>query len=140
MPDSAVYVLEKMAHGFRRLGRAAGAGFYDYLPGEPAELWPGLSAFERGAAPIDEQDVIDRLLYAPVLESLRCLQDEAAGRQHRDDAPRDAGASLVRPAEVIGRIGAARFLERADALAARYGERFRAPALLRDQVARTGPR
>ena len=29
MPESAVYVMEKMAHGFRRLGRDAGAGFYE---------------------------------------------------------------------------------------------------------------
>ncbi|NCW81923.1 MAG: hypothetical protein EBV68_08630 [Betaproteobacteria bacterium] len=29
MAESAVYVLEKMAHGFKRLGRAAGAGFYE---------------------------------------------------------------------------------------------------------------
>src|SRR5690606_17237537 len=29
IPESAVYVLEKMAHGYRRMGRAYGGGFYD---------------------------------------------------------------------------------------------------------------
>lgn len=113
MPESAVYVLEKMAHGYRRAGRAQGAGFYDYLPGEPKALWPGLAAFARGAADIPPDDIRDRLLYAPAIEA----------------------AHLGEAAELIDRVGAARFVERANALASRYGERFRVPAALRRRAA-----
>ena len=42
MPESAVYVLEKMSHGYKRLGRAWGAGFYDYPADGPKALWSGL--------------------------------------------------------------------------------------------------
>jgi 3-hydroxyacyl-CoA dehydrogenase/enoyl-CoA hydratase/3-hydroxybutyryl-CoA epimerase len=60
-PQAAVYVIEKMAHGFRRTGRAAGGGFYDYpAEGQPT-LWSGLKVFERGARAIDDAEVAARL-------------------------------------------------------------------------------
>ncbi|MGB7183454.1 MAG: 3-hydroxyacyl-CoA dehydrogenase NAD-binding domain-containing protein, partial [Burkholderiaceae bacterium] len=71
MPESAVYVMEKMAHGFNRLGREAGAGFYDYdYEDDPPELWEGLSAFARGSHKADPGDCADRLLMAPTIQML----------------------------------------------------------------------
>ena len=50
MTEEAIYVLEKMAHGFNRMGRQAGRGFYDYEEGEPPELgyWLGEPYWGRG--------------------------------------------------------------------------------------------
>ena len=60
-PEAAVYVIEKMAHGFRRTGRASGGGFYDYGAGTEPLLWSGLKVFERGAREIDEASLAERL-------------------------------------------------------------------------------
>lgn len=138
MPESAVYVLEKMAHGYRRMGRAAGRGFYDYPADEPRALWPGLSAFERGASPIGTDDVRDRLLYAPAVEAARCVHDGLIGPAQADAGSLRDGvfpAWTGGVAHFIDHVGAARFVERADELAARYGERFRVPGSLRARAA-----
>ena len=60
-PEAAVYVIEKMAHGFRRTGRASGGGFYDYTTGGEPQIWSGLKVFERGAREIDDATLAERL-------------------------------------------------------------------------------
>ena len=60
-PEPAVYVIEKMAHGFRRTGRASGGGFYDYTAGAEPQLWSGLKVFERGARETDDAALAQRL-------------------------------------------------------------------------------
>jgi len=60
-PEPAVYVIEKMAHGFRRTGRASGGGFYDYTAGAEPQLWSGLKVFERGAREVDDASLAERL-------------------------------------------------------------------------------
>ena len=134
MPESAVYVLEKMAHGYKRMGKADGGGFYDYPSDEPAELWPGLKTFERGGRKVSDDDVRDRLLYIQALETLRCLQEGVV--RSEDDAntgsvrgwgfPATTGGAL----RFIDRAGAVEFGRRARELADRYGERFAPPASL----------
>ncbi len=128
MPEPAVYVMEKMAHGFRRMGRDAGAGFYEYEDDGTVSLWSGLKAFERRAAKVPEEDVRDRLLFIQVLEAFRCLDEGVI------DSIADADEVLLRsghfPADAggapgfIDRVGSSMFLDRAQALAARYGDRF----------------
>ena len=75
MPEQAVYVLEKMSHGFKRMGRSYGGGFYDYPEGQPKELWEGLSVFARNAKEVPLGDVRDRLLFIQALETLRCMEE-----------------------------------------------------------------
>jgi len=60
-PEPAVYVIEKMAHGFRRTGRASGGGFYDYAASAEPQLWSGLKVFERGAREVDDASLAERL-------------------------------------------------------------------------------
>lgn len=127
MPESAVYVLEKMAHGFRRTGRAQGAGFYDYAPDEPKALWPGLKTFQRGGSPLAQQDVEDRLLYAQTLAIVRS-QDEGGSS--------GSAQSMDRAARFIDQIGPAKFAARANELADRFGERFRPPRLVLEKASR----
>ena len=62
MPESAVYVLEKMAHGFDRQGVDSGYGLYEHEEDGSAELWDGLSVFARGARAVPPADVQDRLV------------------------------------------------------------------------------
>jgi len=134
MPQAAVYVLEKMAHGFKRLGRAHGAGFYDYPEAAPKSLWPGLSAFERGKRTVAPDDIADRMLYVQAIEAARCLGEGVVA------TPRDANIGALfgwgfpawtgGPIQYINHVGVARFVARAGELAQRYGERFTPPALL----------
>jgi 3-hydroxyacyl-CoA dehydrogenase/enoyl-CoA hydratase/3-hydroxybutyryl-CoA epimerase len=131
MAESAVYVLEKMTHGFRRLGRSAGGGFFEYPASGPKALWGGLVTFARGARMLDAIDAADRLLYAVILEAVRCAQEglptadiDAASLQ-AGLPERTGGAIRFANAQRLQTIAA-----RSRELADRYGERFAPPPLL----------
>lgn len=134
IPESAVYVLEKMAHGYRRMGRAYGGGFYDYPADGEKSLWPGLQAFQRARNSVTMDDVRDRLLYVQSLETIRCVEegivetarDANVGAIFGWGFPAWTGGSL----RFVDHVGARRFTDRARELAQRYGERFAPPALL----------
>ena len=135
MPESAVYVLEKMAHGFGRMGREHGAGFYDYPEGEPATLWSGLKAFARSSRRAPTRELaVERLLYIQAIEAIRCLQegviasarDADIGSMHGGGFPAQRGGA----AQFVNEVGAASFVARARELAGQHGERFDPPALL----------
>ncbi|HPU52308.1 MAG TPA: hypothetical protein PK359_12190 [Burkholderiaceae bacterium] len=134
MAESAVYVLEKMAHGYRRMGRAYGKGFYEYPEDGEKYLWPGLSAFAKGGRAVPLEDIRDRLLYAQAIETVRCLQEGVL------TSTRDANIGSIfgwgfpaytgGTAQFVNHVGVKAFVERAQELAQRYGERFTPPALL----------
>jgi len=138
MPETAVYVLEKMAHGYRRMGRAYGGGFYDYPADAEKSLWPGLQAFERARNRLAIDDVRDRLLYVQSLETIRCLEEGIV------ESARDANIGSIFgwgfPAwtggtlRFVDHVGARRFTERARELAQSCGKRFAPPALLERHV------
>jgi hypothetical protein len=126
LEKSAVYVVEKMAHGYKRAGRAAGGGFYDYTS-EPPELWSGLKTFERRSRQLDPADIRDRLLYAACLGALDVATDTP-----EDTLAQTFGESIATNASQaraqMQRIGADAFLARARDLATRFGARFEPPA------------
>jgi len=129
-----VYVLEKMAHGFKRMGRAYGGGFYDYPQDGEKSLWSGLEVFERGGRAIAFEDVKDRMLYAQAIETVRCLQEGVL------TSTRDANIGSIfgwgfpaytgGTAQFVNHVGVQAFVDRSRELAQRYGERFTPPALL----------
>ena len=143
-PKSAVYVLEKMSHGFKRTGGAGAAGFYDAGGAAQAPLWSGLSVFSRGGRTLDVVDIDDRLRFSIALTLLRAIDDVEV-------APIDAGANALPLAEAgglvpihtvkdwINAIGPAAFEARARDLAGRYGPRFEPPAALTVLAASGGP-
>ena len=62
-------------------GRHHGGGFYEYGD-KGKEIWPTL--IERyyqaeSDTAVSDQDIKDRLLFQPVIESLRCLQEGVFG-------------------------------------------------------------
>jgi 3-hydroxyacyl-CoA dehydrogenase/enoyl-CoA hydratase/3-hydroxybutyryl-CoA epimerase len=134
MPESAVYVLEKMAHGFRRMGRAFGSGFYDYPQGEPRQLWSGLKAFERRSRSIAPEDIRDRLLYIQAIETVRCLQEGVVAGSAQANVGSILGWGFPSytggTAQFADHVGVPAFVARARELASRYGTRFEPPALL----------
>jgi 3-hydroxyacyl-CoA dehydrogenase/enoyl-CoA hydratase/3-hydroxybutyryl-CoA epimerase len=124
-----------MVYEFKRIGKAAGGGFYEYpKDGGKKFLWPGLKEnFKEGAQP-DSKDMIDRLLFIQAIETVRCLE-EGVLRNVPDAnigsifgwgfAPFKGGTL-----QFINDYGLAEFVTRTKTLHAQYGERFAVPALL----------
>ena len=150
-PGSAV--VERMI-ALGRPSRLEGAGFYEYDEnGKRQGLWPGL-ADEFPVA--DEQpslrDVQERMLFAEALETAKCFDEgviESAAAANIGSImgigfpPNTGGAAQYMtgyqdPTDPDGPIGLSVFVERADELADRYGERFRPSAYLRDLAEQGG--
>lgn len=130
MPESAVYVLEKMAHGYRRLGHAAGSGFYDYSS-EPPQLWSGLKTFERRGRHLESVDIRDRLLHAGLIAAIGASAGTAPGAVPAvfgGQVPGDAAQARA----LLQSRGEAAVVARMRELASRFGPRFDPPAPIAD--------
>lgn len=137
LTESAVYVLEKMAHGYSRLGRAAGAGFYDYNE-TPPQLWSGLKTFERRNRGIPGADITDRLTHAAMLAALTI--DHSADRElmAASFGPGIASSS-AQVLEMLPEADRHRFIDRCRELASRYGPRFEPSPAALTRLNRTKP-
>lgn len=123
-----------------RLGRKANAGFFDYDDkGKRTGYWPGLQDKYPHADPQPSlKEVQDRLMFAQVLEAVRALEEGVL----EDIREGDVGAILGwgfapwsgGPFSWLDIIGAPYAAEHCDQLAAKYGERFKCPDLLRDMA------
>ncbi|MBV8657583.1 MAG: enoyl-CoA hydratase/isomerase family protein [Burkholderiales bacterium] len=126
--------------GLGRLGRKAGQGFYDYPAEGHKHLWLGLAdEFPLAAQQPPVATLIERLITVQAVEAARCL-DEGVLSNSRDA---DVGAILGwgfpafrgGPISHIHQIGIPAFLAACERLAAEYGGRFTAPALLHTMAA-----
>ncbi|MDH6291988.1 3-hydroxyacyl-CoA dehydrogenase NAD-binding domain-containing protein [Rhodococcus opacus] len=133
-------VLATMIDAARRPSRAAGAGFYEYVEGRRAGLWPGLEDRFGPSHPAEDlQELIDRLLFAEALDTARCLEsgllrstaDANIGSILGIGFPTWTGGAAQFVAGYPGGVPA--FVARADELANRYGPRFTPPASLREE-------
>ncbi|RZT91971.1 3-hydroxyacyl-CoA dehydrogenase NAD-binding domain-containing protein [Rivibacter subsaxonicus] len=127
-------LVEMMVKEFKRPGRAAGGGFYDYPEGEKKRLWPGLKErFEKPGVAWDIAELRDRILYRQAVETLRCLADGVLESGH--DANIGSIFGIGFPAwtggawRFIEAQGLDAFCARARELAAAHGERFTPPVL-----------
>ena len=134
-------VIVKMVKELNRPGRAAGGGFYDYPKDGRKHLWPGLAKiFGRNGVIFDIEEMKDRILYRQSIEAARCLEEGVLTTAHDANIgsifgigfPAWTGGAL----QFINHVGARRFVERADELVKKYGERFAPPSLLRDRAAK----
>jgi 3-hydroxyacyl-CoA dehydrogenase/enoyl-CoA hydratase/3-hydroxybutyryl-CoA epimerase len=129
-PSTGELLVERMVRELKRPGRAAGAGFYDYAPGQAKRLWPGLKRmFEKTSGEgVDIETLKRRFLYRQSIETARCLAEGVLTSTHEANIGSIFGIGF--PAWTGGAIqfiaseGRARFLARAEALAATCGERF----------------
>ena len=147
--DPATDVVERMI-GLGRPSRLKGAGFYDYVDGRRAGLWPGLAEeFPVAAEQVPFEDVKDRMLFIEALETARCFEEGVLTSAAAANIgsimgigfpPATGGAAQFMTGYEgrDGTIGLAAFVARAEELAAAYGDRFRPPAYLTDLVASGG--
>lgn len=138
LPESPVEELvEWMIHSENRKGKAAGAGFYEYPQGGKKHLWDGLSKWQK-TNDINEQEMIDRILFVQALDTVRCMQEgvlESVVDANIGSifgigfAPWTGGAI-----QFLNQYGLDKAVQRAQQLEAKYGERFAVPQLLRDKA------
>lgn len=130
-------VIDRMVDEFERPGRSGGAGFYDYVDGKRAGLWPGLREhFTKPGTQIPFQDMQERMLFSEALDTVRLVEegvltsvaDANIGSIFGIGFPGWTGGVLQYINGYEG--GLPGFVARARELADRYGERFTPPALL----------
>ncbi|WP_461167660.1 3-hydroxyacyl-CoA dehydrogenase family protein, partial [Tsukamurella serpentis] len=126
-----------------RTGRKDGAGFYEYTDGKRTGLWPGLKDLFPAGSPIPLQDMIDRMLFAESLETVRCFDegvltsvaDANVGSIFGIGFPAWTGGVMQfingyqGTGAAEGLTGPAAFVARARELS-KYGEQFTPPASL----------
>jgi 3-hydroxyacyl-CoA dehydrogenase/enoyl-CoA hydratase/3-hydroxybutyryl-CoA epimerase len=137
----AYAVIELMLNEYKRPGKAAGGGFYEYPVGGKKHLWPELKRrFEQADAQIAAEDVRDRILFIQAIETVRCLEegvltsvaDANIGSIFGIGFAAWTGGAL----QFINQYGIKDFVARAHYLAEQYGERFLPPALLLEKAAK----
>ncbi|MFH8607145.1 3-hydroxyacyl-CoA dehydrogenase NAD-binding domain-containing protein [Streptomyces sp. NPDC018029] len=130
-------VIDRMVDEFERPGRSGGAGFYDYVDGKRAKLWPGLREhFTKPGHEIPFKDMQERMLFSEALDTVRLLEegvltsvaDANIGSILGIGFPGWTGGVLQYINGYEG--GLPGFVARARELTERYGERFTPPALL----------
>lgn len=122
-----------------RGGRHHGGGFYDYTEQGKA-IWPPLlEKYYRADVELHDQEIKDRILFRPVIESLKCL-DEGVLRSVADGnigsalgigAPQWTGGYI----QFVNTYGLQRFIDRCTELAGTYGDRFIAPDIVARKIA-----
>ena len=132
---------DRMVDGLDRRGRKNGKGFYDY-PAKPAKksLWPGLKDFYPQKKPedVDIEEMKQRFLVTIALEAARTVDEGIV----IDPREADVGAILgfgFAPytggtLSYIDGMGTAKFVALCDKLAAKFGDRFNVPPLLREMA------
>jgi 3-hydroxyacyl-CoA dehydrogenase/enoyl-CoA hydratase/3-hydroxybutyryl-CoA epimerase len=140
MPISeAEAVTSRMIDEFKREGKSAGAGLYDYPAKGKKKLWPGLiEHFVKPEVTITLEEAKERILFRQSLETLRCYE-EGVLTSVRDAnigsifgigfAPWTGGAI-----QYVNQYGVRKFYQRAEELTKQYGGRFAPPAILKAQA------
>jgi len=137
-PHPADAVVDRMIDDFGRPGRSGGAGFYDYVDGKRAGLWPGLREHftDPAGQPADLTGMKERMLFVEALDSVRCLEegvltsvaDANIGSLLGIGFPPWTGGVLQYINGYEG--GLPGFVARARELAEKHGDRFAPPELL----------
>jgi len=132
-------VTERMVHGLGRIGKKAGAGFYDYPAEGPKRLWSDLAHhFPLAAQQPELATVIHRLMYIQSVEAVRCMEEGVID----NGCDADVGALLGwafpvcrgGPIGQIQQVGMREFAGACRALADAHGARFAPPALLEEMA------
>lgn len=138
-----IAVCERLIGEFGRGGRYHGGGYYEYPEDGSKQVWPTLyELYFRDDMEMPEGDIGDRLLFRQVIESLKCLQegvlrsvaDGNVGSLLGIGAPSWTGGFI----QFVNTYGLQRFIDRCEGLAEQYGERFRAPQIVRETLEQGG--
>ena len=130
-----------MVTNLNREGRFGNGGFYDYPKNQKKHIWENLeNYFPVSTIEIHENDIIDRLKFAQIIEAISCyekniitsIQDANVGSILGLGFPSDSGGIL----QFVNNYGVQKFRDRSLQLAEQYGKRF-TPSKLLNEMART---
>ena len=128
-------VLDVMTGEYGRFGKAHGAGFYNYPEGGKKHLWPELQTiFPLQDGALCQTEMIERLMFVQALETVRCLEENVV------TSVADANIGAIfgwgfapfkgGTLQYINDYGLDAFIQRSQALAEKYGNRFEPPVHL----------
>ncbi|MGW1419905.1 FAD-dependent oxidoreductase [Bradyrhizobium manausense] len=138
-PPAADRVISVFHDKLKRVGRKAGAGFYDYGPDGKTLYREIANHFPWAARQPSVAQIKTRFLHVQAVEALRCLDEGVVA----DPLDADVGAllgwsfpaHLGGPISLVHSIGIHRFQQECDELAKAHGPRFDPPPLLHRMVA-----
>lgn len=134
-------VVDTMINDHGRGGRYHGGGFYEYADDGSKAIWSGLfDLYYKPEVDLPQSDIKDRLLFRQVIEALKCLEtgvlrsvaDGNIGSIMGIGAPAWTGGLI----QFVNTYGLERFIARCDELSAAYGDRFVAPAIVAETLAK----
>ncbi len=130
----AVTVLNKMLDELKRPGAEKMVGFYEYMEGNK-KIWNDLSeVFPQQETNLPHEEIIERLLFAQVLEAVWCLQEGVINTVPEANLGSVFGWGF--PAfkggviQYVRDYGKDNFIARSEALKTAHGQRFSVPKWL----------
>ena len=128
-------ILDIMVNEFGRFGRENRKGFYEYPKNSKKYLWAELG--ERLSLKqnnISQQEMIDRLLFSQVIESLYCYEEGVLNTIIEANVGSIYGWGFPYPGilEFINSFGIKNFIKRSSYLSKMYGNRFNLPSSFKD--------
>ena len=128
-------ILDIMVNEFGRFGRENRKGFYEYPKNSKKYLWVELG--ERLSLKqnnISQQEMIDRLLFSQVIESLYCYEEGVLNTIIEANVGSIYGWGFPSPGilEFINSFGIKNFIKRSSYLRRMYGNHFNLPSSYSD--------
>jgi len=127
-------ILDVMVNKFGRFGRANRKGFYEYPKNSKKYLWSELSQrLSLKQNNISQQEMIDRLLFSQVIESLYCYEEGVLNSIIEANVGSIYGWGFPSPGilEFINSFGIKNFIKRASYLCKMHGNHFNLPSSLK---------
>ncbi|HEX5212800.1 MAG TPA: 3-hydroxyacyl-CoA dehydrogenase NAD-binding domain-containing protein [Pseudolabrys sp.] len=133
-------LMEALVEKSGRFGRKNGKGFYDYTPGQPKRLWPGLADLlpkkltREQVEALDVEELKQRILMTQAVEAARTFEEKVVTDVREADvgsilgwgfAPYSGGTLSY-----IDMMGTKAFVALAKKFEKKYGPRFKPPKLL----------
>ncbi len=126
-------ILDKMINEFKRFGRSNNKGFYNYPENSKKLLWDGFDKYFKTVQPkVNEQEIIDRLLFSQIIEALHCYEEGVLNSISEANIGSIYGWGFPSPGifEFINKYGIKNFVKRSIFLRTSYGKYFDLPPTL----------
>ncbi|MBV8791805.1 MAG: 3-hydroxyacyl-CoA dehydrogenase, partial [Pseudolabrys sp.] len=145
IPPAQMKLAEDMVEKNGRMGRKNAKGFYDYAPGKPKRLWPGLPDLQPKKLSREEVEALDveelkqRFLVTQAVEAARTFEEHVVTDVREADVGSILGFGFAPfsggTLSYIDMMGPKKFVELCRRFEKKYGPRFTPPKLLLEMAA-----